>query len=83
MVSVGVVSTLFGGRAILTVPAMFVTFMAVGGATGILLGGAIPKALNEFGIAASVLVLGAMMCSASDTRLNPAPIAATTRHRVE
>ena len=30
MVSVGIVSTLFGGRAILTVPAAFVTFMAVG-----------------------------------------------------
>lgn len=60
MLSVGIVSTQIGGRAILTVPATFVTFMAIGGAFGILFGG-IPMALIEFGIAASVLVLGAVI----------------------
>jgi urease accessory protein len=60
MLSVGILSTQIGGRAILTVPATFVTFMAVGGAFGILVGG-IPMGLIEFGIAASVLVLGAVI----------------------
>lgn len=60
MVSVGVVSTLIGGRAILTVPATFVAFMAVGGAIGISYGG-IPMAGIELGISLSVLVLGLMI----------------------
>jgi urease accessory protein len=58
MLSVGILSTQIGGRAILTVPATFVAFMAIGGAFGILIGG-IPMVAIEFGIAASVLVLGA------------------------
>lgn len=60
MVSVGVVSTMIGGRAILTVPATFVTFMAIGGALGIGIAG-LPMTLVELGIAGSVLVLGAMI----------------------
>ena len=35
MVSVGIVSAQIGGRAIWRVPAMFVTFMIIGGAIGI------------------------------------------------
>lgn len=62
MLSVGILSTQIGGRAILTVPATFVTFMAVGGAVGILYGG-IPMEIIEFGIAASVLVLGGVIAA--------------------
>lgn len=63
MLSVGIVSAQIGGRAILTVPGTFVTFMAVGGAFG-LLSGAIPMVLIELGIGASVVVLGAMIALA-------------------
>lgn len=58
MLSVGVISTQIGGRAILAVPATFVVGMAVGGSAGIILGGTDAKPLLELGIGASVLVLG-------------------------
>jgi urease accessory protein len=60
MLSVGILSTQIGGRAILTVPAAFVTFMALGGVVGVAWGG-IPMELIELGIAGSVLVLGAII----------------------
>ncbi|MFC1837558.1 HupE/UreJ family protein [Thermodesulfobacteriota bacterium] len=55
MLSVGILSAQMGGRAIWTVPATFVSVMAVGALLGI-------KGINipgvEYGIALSVLVLG-------------------------
>ena len=60
MLSVGILSTQIGGRAILTVPAAFVTFMAIGGVIGVAYGG-IPMELIEAGIAASVLILGTII----------------------
>ena len=57
MVSVGIVSSMIGGRAIFTVPGLFVVMMAVGGAAGsadIGLG----TAAVEIGIATSVVLLG-------------------------
>ena len=60
MLSVGILSTQIGGRAILTVPAAFVVFMALGGIVGVVYGG-IPMAWIELGIAGSVLVLGAII----------------------
>jgi urease accessory protein len=60
MLSVGILSTQIGGRAILTVPATFVSVMAVGGMVGILWGG-IPLEAIELGIGLSVLVLGAII----------------------
>jgi urease accessory protein len=57
MVSVGIVSSMVGGRAIWTVPGLFVIMMAVGGVAGAndlgLSSGAI-----EIGIALSVIILG-------------------------
>lgn len=55
MVTVGLLSAQLGGRAIWTVPATFVGVMALGGLLG-MLGMNLP--LVEFGIAASVVVLG-------------------------
>jgi urease accessory protein len=57
MLSVGIISVQIGGWAILTVPATFVTFMAIGGAFGVI-NGSLPMTLIEFGIAGSVLALG-------------------------
>ena len=60
MVSVGVVSAQIGGRALWSVPLTFVAVMAVGGVLGLYdigLGGI------EFGIAVSVLVLGAAIAA--------------------
>lgn len=71
MLSVGILSTQIGGRAILTVPATFVAFMAVGGLVGATLAG-IPMEFIELGIAASVLILGAVI--ALGRRL-PVPVA--------
>lgn len=62
MLCVGILSVQIGGWAILTVPATFVTFMAIGGAVGVLNGG-IPMEIIEFGIAASVLVLGGVIAA--------------------
>lgn len=55
MICVGILSTKLGGRAIWTVPAVFVLFMLFGGIVGLL---ALPIPFVEFGIAASVLLLG-------------------------
>jgi urease accessory protein len=55
MVSVGLLSAQMGGRAIWTVPATFVSVMALGGFMGIL-GTTLP--LVEYGIALSVVLLG-------------------------
>lgn len=55
MLSVGVISALIGGRAVLLVPAMFVTAMLAGGVLGVF-GMALPHV--ESGIALSVLLLG-------------------------
>ena len=55
MVTVGLLSAQLGGRAIWTVPATFVSVMAVSGVLGIV---GIPLPLVEYGIAFSVVVLG-------------------------
>ena len=55
MLSVGIVSAQLGGRAIWTVPTVFVLSMVVGGAIGVL---QIPLPLVEEGVALSVIVLG-------------------------
>lgn len=57
MVSVGIVSTIIGGRAIWTVPGTFVMMMAVGGLVG-WAGLDVPAQLVELAIAASVILLG-------------------------
>lgn len=64
MVSVGVVSAQIGGRAIWTVPATFVIVMALGGLLGLL---DVGLGAIEYGIAVSVLALGAAI--AADRRL--------------
>jgi len=64
MVSVGVVSAQIGGRAIWTVPATFVSVMALGGFLGMK---DVGLGAVEFGIAFSVLVLGGAI--AADKRL--------------
>jgi urease accessory protein len=58
MVTVGLLAWQLGGRAIWLVPAAFVSFMALGGALGI---AGQPLSVVECGIAASVIVLGAMV----------------------
>jgi len=55
MLSVGMLSTQLGGRAIWTVPLAFVAFMLVGGILGLY---GIPVPFVEIGIALSVLLLG-------------------------
>jgi urease accessory protein len=55
MVTVGLLSAQIGGRAIWTVPATFVSVMAVGGALGIV---GLPIPFVEYGIALSVVALG-------------------------
>ncbi|AVT47305.1 HupE/UreJ family protein [Shewanella baltica] len=55
MLSVGMLSTQLGGRAIWTVPLAFVVFMLVGGILGLY---AIAVPFVEIGIALSVLLLG-------------------------
>lgn len=55
MVSVGLLSAQMGGRAIWTVPATFVSVMAVGGVLGL---AGIPLPFVEIGIALSVVALG-------------------------
>lgn len=63
MLSVGVISAQIGGRALWSVPATFVSVMAVGGLVGVAYGG-LPMALIEFGIALSVVVLGSLIAVA-------------------
>jgi urease accessory protein len=58
MVTVGVFAWQLGGRALWLVPATFVLAMAAGGALGI---AGVELLLVEFGIAASVVVLGAIV----------------------
>jgi urease accessory protein len=55
MVTVGLLSAQLGGRAIWTVPVTFVGVMAIGGVLGLT---GIDIAIVEYGIAASVVVLG-------------------------
>lgn len=62
MVSVGIVSSLVGGRAIWTVPGIFVAMMAVGGAAGAADLG-ITSAVVEAGIAVSVIALGLVIAA--------------------
>lgn len=57
MVSVGIVSSMVGGRAIWTVPGLFVIMMGVGGLAGASNLGLTPAAI-ETGIALSVILLG-------------------------
>ena len=55
MLSVGMISAQIGGRAIWTVPATFVSVMAVGGLLGLI---NIGLNVTELGIAASLVILG-------------------------
>ena len=58
MVTVGLLAWQLGGRAIWLVPATFVSLMALGGALGI---AGEPLSVVEYAIAASAIVLGAMV----------------------
>ena len=60
MVTVGLLSAQMGGRAIWTVPTVFVLMMIVGGTLGIL---EVELPLVELGIAASVVVLGVALAA--------------------
>lgn len=60
MVTVGLLSAQMGGRALWTVPATFVSVMAVGGVLGIL---SAPLPFVEYGIALSVVALGIALFS--------------------
>ncbi|MGQ0600776.1 MAG: HupE/UreJ family protein [Anaerolineales bacterium] len=60
MITVGLLSAQIGGRAIWSVPATFVTVMAVSGVLGYL---NVPLPYVEYGIAASVILLGASLLS--------------------
>lgn len=60
MVSVGLLSAQMGGRAIWTVPAAFVSVMVGGGILGM---AGVELPLVEYGIAASVLVLGVALAA--------------------
>ena len=60
MVSVGIVSSIIGGRAIWTVPSMFVMMMAVGGVVGWLWAD-LPSEIVELAIASSVILLGGVI----------------------
>jgi urease accessory protein len=55
MVAVGILAALLGGRAIWLVPASFVAMAAVGGLLGVQ---GVPVPFVEFGISASVVLLG-------------------------
>jgi urease accessory protein len=58
MVTVGILASQLGGRALWLVPGAFVLVMAAGGAAGV---AGINLPFVELGIAASVVVLGAMV----------------------
>jgi urease accessory protein len=60
MLSVGILSAQIGGRAIWTVPATFVSVMALGGALGFIDIG-LPS--TELGIAASLVILGSIIAA--------------------
>lgn len=55
MLTVGLLSAQLGGRSIWTVPVTFVSLMAIGGILGLV---GIDLPLVEYGIAASVVILG-------------------------
>ena len=61
MVSVGIVSAIIGGRALWTVPGMFVIMMAVGGVTGWLFPEVFAGTITELAIASSVILLGGVI----------------------
>src|SRR5882724_12122920 len=61
MVTVGIFAWQLGGRALWLVPATFVLAMAAGGALGM---AGVPVPFVELGIAASVIVLGAVVAFA-------------------
>lgn len=65
MLSVGILSAQIGGRAIWTVPATFVSVMALGGALGLI---DIGLTSTELGIAASLVLLGLII--AAERKLN-------------
>lgn len=60
MLSVGILSAQIGGRAIWTVPATFVSVMALGGALGLI---DIGLTSTEMGIAASLVLLGLIIAA--------------------
>lgn len=60
MLSVGIISAQIGGRAIWTVPATFVSVMAVGGVLGLINVG---LNITEVGIAVSLLILGSVIAA--------------------
>ena len=64
MLSVGILSAQIGGRAIWTVPATFMSFMALGAALGYM---DLGFETTELGIAASLVILGLII--AADRRL--------------
>src|SRR5258708_1334702 len=66
MVTVGILAWQLGGRAIWLVPASFVSLMAIGGIFGI---AGEPLLWVELGIAASVIVLGAIVALGVKTPL--------------
>lgn len=68
MLSVGIVSAQYGGRLIWWVPALFVSFMVLGGVLG---ANGIGLPFVELGIALSVLVLGVGIMLASNPRFIP------------
>ena len=60
MLSVGILSAQIGGRAIWTVPATFVSVMAIGGVLGLI---DIGISITEIGIALSLVILGSIIAS--------------------
>lgn len=64
MVSVGIISAQMGGRAVWSVPSIFVAFMAIGGILGLY---NINFIAVESGISASVILLGFMIIFDSKT----------------
>lgn len=60
MVSVGIVSAIIGGRALWTVPGMFVIMMGVGGIAGWVWPD-LPSEITELAIASSVILLGGVI----------------------
>jgi urease accessory protein len=66
MVTVGIFAWQLGGRALWLVPASFVLAMAAGGALGI---AGMPVPFVELGIAASVIVLGAIVALGANVPL--------------
>ena len=61
LVSVGIVSAIIGGRAIWTVPGMFVIMMGVGGITGWLFPDVFAGTVTEIAIASTVILRGGLL----------------------